>query len=208
MQPIEMLTVLAGMAALAGPLAQNTKAQMAPNGWIIEVHDPILAPPGHSSGLPQSTLITIKAKFDSSEYYAFAAGRFDFVASESGGWSGNSLLAPFDGMGTRPGILSPTGTTDVITGQMHFPPFTVGDPSNPADVWTIMYTATEFTPRFIDLETLTSRFDLYIAAASAESRPLRTSMLMEGDGRIQIIPAPGSIACVGLAWLVIGRRRR
>lgn len=207
----QIMATVAGLAALAGPLGQQARAQMAPNGWIITVQDPILGPVG--SGLPQMTTIEVRAKFDSAVDYAFAAGLFDFVASEEGAWSNNELIGPFDFSGTSPGISGPTGATGVTPGQLHFPVASIrGDPSNPALVWSIKYTATEFTPRFIDLDTVTDPgpkgFHLYTDIDRSQSRQVDLSMLMEGSGRFQIIPAPGSIACVGLAWLVIGRRRR
>lgn len=206
------LATAAGLAGLSGPMASTAAAQMAPNGWIIEVQDPILGPVG--SGLPQMTTIEVSAKFDSTVDYAFAAGLFDFVASEGSlaNWSNNQRIAPFDTIaGPFNGVLDPSGTRweGVNPGQLHFPPAgIIGDPSNPALVWSIKYTATDFTPRFIDLETVTSRFDLYIDAMLPDSRTLDTTLLMEGEGQIQIIPAPGALACLGMAGLAMAYRRR
>lgn len=222
MRCTQVMAIVAGLAALAGPLGQRAQAQMSPNGWIIKVEHPILAPLGHPSGLPQSTVITVCAKFDSAEDYAFAAGLFDFVASEGmvTNWSANMRIAPFDAGGAvggpDEGTLMARGARGAKPGQVHFPlpggGGILGDPSNPAEVWTITYTATDFRERFIDLATITDTglkgFALYEDAATPTSRRIDASLLMEGSGRIQIIPAPGSIAGVGLAWLVIARRRR
>lgn len=206
------LAAAAGLAALAG-LATTAAAQMSPNGWIIEIQDPILAPAGHSSGLPQSTTVEVYAKFDGDLDYAFAAGLFDFVASEGTlpNWSFNQRIAPFNAIpgAIFDGMLLPPEVLDVNPGQLHFPPAgIIGLDDNPALVWTIEYTATDFTERFIDLETVTSRFDLYIDESLPDSRTLDTSMLMEGMGQVQIIPAPGALACLGLAGLTLLRRRR
>lgn len=219
MRCTQIMATVAGLSALAGPLGQQAQAQMSPNGWIIKVENPILAPAGHPSGLPQSTVITVCAKFDSAEDYAFAAGLFDFVASEGmvTNWSANMRIAPFDAGGAiggpDEGTLMARGARDAKPGQVHFPAGGIlGSPSNPAEVWTITYTATDFSERFIDLATATDAglkgFALYEDATTPRSRRIDASLLMEGSGRIQVIPAPGSIACVGLAWLVIGRRRR
>jgi hypothetical protein len=212
MRRIHTLAAIAGLAALTGPLTQTALAQMSPNGWIIKVRDPILAPVGHPSGLPQSTVIEVCAKFDADLYHAFGAGTFDFLASETSApsdWSANMLIAPFNVDGTNPGTLSPggDGATGVTPGQIFFPPLLPADTSNPALVWSITYTASDFTERCIDLETLTTRFDVYIGTLG-ESRSLDVSMLMEGTGKIQIIPAPGALGCLGLAGLTLVRRRR
>lgn len=217
MRCTQPLATVAGLAALAGPLAATAVAQMSPNGWIIKVQDPILAPPGHSSGLPQSTVIEVCAKFDSAEDFAFAAGLFDFVAGEVGtlaNWSDNMRVAPFGSIGSviDDGTLTTTGATGAKPGQAYFPPLVPADFSNPALVWTIKYTATDFRERFIDLDTITDLgrkgFALYEEEGSPRSRGVDATLLMEGSGQIQIIPAPGALACLGLAGLVLNRRRR
>lgn len=212
MRSLHVPVCFAGLAALASPLAQTAQAQMSPNGWIIKVRDPILAPVGHPSGLPQSTVIEVCAKFDADLYHAFAGGAFDFLSGETSApsdWSGNVLIAPFNPIGTNPGTLSAggDGATGIVAGQVFFPPLIIADTSNPALVWSITYTASDFTERFIDLETLTRRFDAYIGTLG-ESRTLDVSTLMEGTGRIQIIPAPGALGCLGLAGFALVRRRR
>jgi uncharacterized protein (TIGR03382 family) len=202
-----------GAGALALVVAAGAAhGQMAAEGWIIDVQNPVLAPVGHASGLPQSTVITLRAKFDGATDYAFAAGELDFVANELGiagtNWTANVLIAPFDGTGTSPGVLEADGASGIFPGQLHFPTAGIyADTSNPVAVWRIEYTATDFTPRFIDLETLTSRFDVYVDATGI-SRTVAVGSLMEGTGRIQIIPAPATLALGGLAGLVAVRRRR
>jgi uncharacterized protein (TIGR03382 family) len=200
-----------GLAAVA-LVAGAARAQMPAEGWIIDVADPVLAPVGHASGLPQSTVITLRAKFDGATDYAFAAGELDFIAGELGvagvNWTDNALLSPFDGMGTSAGTLEADGASGIIAGQLHFPAAGIfADTSNPVDVWRIEYTATDFTPRFIDLSTLTTRFDVYVDTTGI-SRTVDPGMLMEGTGRIQIIPAPATAALGALAGLAAVRRRR
>jgi|GEM_PF-1269391 len=202
--------ILAVVAAVAAASAAN--AHMPAEGWIIDVHDPVLAPVGHPSGLPQSTVITLRAKFDGATDYAFAAGELGFIASEFGtagtNWINNVLISPFDPLGTSPGTLEPDGASAVNPGQLHFPTAGIfADTSNPADVWQIEYTATDFTPRVIDLSTLTNRFDVYIDATGL-SRTVAIASLMEGSGRIEIIPAPTTLAIGLMAGLVSVRRRR
>lgn len=201
-------TGLAAVAVVAAAGAASAQVE----GWIIDVQDPVLAPVGHASGLPQSTVVTVRAKFDSSTDYAFAAGELDFIANELGiagtNWTNNVLISPFDGTGTSPGTLEADGASDIILGQLHFPTAGIyADTSNPIDVWQIEYTATDFTPRVIDLSTLTSRFDVYIDSTGL-SRSVAIGSLMEGTGEIRIIPAPGALALGAVAGLVAVRRRR
>ena len=211
MRVIHTQSVRAGVAAVA-VLAAAGAASAQVEGWIIDVQDPVLAPVGHSSGLPQSTVITVRAKFDGSTDYAFAAGELDFIANEFGiagtNWTNNALITPFDPLGTSPGTLEPDGASDITLGQLHFPAAGIyAVTSNPVDVWQIEYTATDFTPRVIDLSTLTDRFDVYIDSTGL-SRSVATGSLMEGAGQIRIIPAPGALALAGIAGLVATRRRR
>lgn len=202
-----------GIAAVALVAAAGTSsAQMSPTGWIIDVQNPVLAPVGHASGLPQSSVITVRAKFDGATDYAFAAAELDFIADELGiagtNWTNNVLLPPFDGFGTSAGVLEADGASGIFTGQLHFPTGGIyADTSNPVDVWQIEYTATDFTPRVIDLETLTRRFDVYIDATGT-SRTVAGASLMEGAGQIRIIPAPASLALAAMGGLVAVRRRR
>ncbi|UYV12348.1 MAG: hypothetical protein NCW75_13735 [Phycisphaera sp.] len=157
------------------------------------------------------TTVEVYAKFDSAVDYAFAAGIYDFIANEAGGWSDNTLVVPFGPNETSASVSLPgdPDATSATLGQIYFLPAGIfADPTNPALVWTMKFTATEFTPRFIDLETITSRFALYIDGALPDSRSLDTALLMEGSGQIQIIPVPSALACLGLAGLTLVRRRR
>ncbi|MFI4915908.1 MAG: hypothetical protein ACIAS6_05295 [Phycisphaerales bacterium JB060] len=211
------LSCVTAVSGALGCLASHAHAQTLPNGWQIDVEQPVLAPPGHASGLPQSTTITVRAKFDSATDYAFAAGVFDLVASEAGlageNWSDNERIAPFDFAGSSDGTPTDTGAIDATPGQFHNPDLGfVGDPSNPAAVWRITYTATDFAPRLIDLDTRTDAgpkgFVLFDDPDAGTSRRVDPSMLMEGSGQIEIIPAPGVLALALPAGLAMTRRRR
>lgn len=198
---------------LAVGLAGTARGQMPNTGWFIDIDNPVLAPVGHASGLPQSATITVIAKFDSSTDYAFAGGGFDFIASELGvagvNWRNAQLIAPLAGPGTTAGVVEPFGASGILAGQLHFPPAGIfGDPSNPIAAWQIEYTATDFTPRLIDVETQTTGFFLYIDQASGASRSVLPGSLMEGLGQLQVIPAPGSLALLALGALAGAPRRR
>lgn len=206
------MTLLA--LAAAAPMAMGQLY-----GWEIRVGDPILGPV--TSAFPQSTTITVSAKFDSSADFAFATGLFDLVASDPLGpgiagvnWTANTLISPFDFAGTSPGSLTGTGAMDVQPGQLHAPfAGTVGDSSNPVAVWTINYTATDFTmDRVIPLATETDPgskgFWVYETAAGSTSRQILFGSLMEGAGSIRVVPAPASLTLLGVAAAMSLRRRR
>ena len=188
-------------------------------GWEISVADPTLGPLG--SGFPQSTTITVSAKFDDGVDYAFASGLFDLVGTDPLGpgiagvnWTANGLLAPFDFSGTSDGVLTGTGAMGVLPGQLHAPFVgSIGDATNPAVVWTIDYTATDFSAdRVMPLETITDPgskgFWVYESVGGSASRQIDVGSLMEGMGEIRIVPAPASLALLGLAASACPRRRR
>jgi hypothetical protein len=58
----------------------------------------------------------------------------------------------------------------------------------------------------LDIETRTSRFDVYVERDSARSES-RLDGLIEGRGRI-VIPAPAGTLVLGIGALALGRRRR
>jgi len=79
------------------------------------------------------------------------------------------------------------------------------DPTNPIAFWQATYTAS--AEGVIDLSTDTSRFDVYIDRDSSTSES-RMSGLTEGSGTITVVPAPASLALLGLGGLAAARRRR
>ncbi|MEQ9096642.1 MAG: PEP-CTERM sorting domain-containing protein [Phycisphaerales bacterium] len=215
MQRITRITTLLALAT-ATPMAFGQLY-----GWEISVGDPTLGPLG--SGFPQSTTITVSAKFDDTVDFAFASGLFDLVGTDPLGpgiagvnWTANGLLTPFDFSGTSDGVLTTTGAMGVLPGQLHLPlpgGGTVGDSSNPAVVWTIDYTATDFsTDRIMPLETITDPgpkgFWVYTSASGSSSRQISTALLMEGMGEIRIIPAPASLGLLAVAAGTMAVRRR
>ncbi|MFI4881929.1 MAG: PEP-CTERM sorting domain-containing protein [Phycisphaerales bacterium JB064] len=188
-------------------------------GWEISVDDPTLGPLG--SGFPQSTTITVSAKFDDSVDFAFATGLFDLVAADPLGpgvagvnWTANGLLTPFDFSGTSDGVLTGTGAMGVQPGQLHAPfAGSIGVSANPVAVWTIDYTATDFSlDRVIPLDTVTDPgskgFWVYSSAAGSGSRQIDVGSLMEGAGMIRVVPAPATLGLMGLALVGISVRRR
>ena len=186
------LVAVAGIATAASAQSIN-----------IEVADGDLGP-------GESTLVTLSAGYGAGDY-AIAGIATDFISSVgSDGWSDVQLLAPMDGPGTSAGAPSGTGVDGIIAGQLNFPPAGIyADSTNPIAFWTATYTAPAVVddPFTVDLSTDTSRFDVYVARDSSRSES-RLGDLTEGAGAINVVPAPASLALLGLGGLAAARRRR
>ncbi len=172
-------------------------AQPGVPGWNIEVAQPILAP-----GMPETT-IRISARFGFMDH-AFGAAAFSVVATEPGWVSPRLILPPPGNAGTIQG----ERVTDIVLGQIHFPNFVIADPSNPIAVWEATWRSDDFHARIVQIQTVTTRFDVYTSPTGPQSQS-RLAQLTEGSVQIFIVPAPGAasvlIAALGFA---LPRRRR
>jgi len=112
--------------------------------------------------------------------------------------------------GTSAGDASATGVDGILAGQLNFPPAMIfADPSSPIAFWQATYTAPDDVTDGFDvaLSTDTSRFDVYIDRERSASES-RIDQLVEGSGTISVVPAPASLALLGLGGLAAARRRR
>ncbi|MFI4916497.1 MAG: PEP-CTERM sorting domain-containing protein [Phycisphaerales bacterium JB060] len=184
--------------AVAGVAAAATAQSIS-----IDVANPTLNP-------GESTSVTLTAGYGGSDYAVAGIGT-DFISSVgSEGWSDLALVAPMDGPGTSAGAASTSGVDGIIAGQLNFPPAGIyADDTNPIAFWSATYTApADVAEAFtVDLSTNTSRFDVYIDMMRATSES-RLSDLREGAGAINVVPAPASLALLGLGGLAAARRRR
>lgn len=156
----------------------------------------------------ESTIITLTASFPSGDY-AMAGVALDIVDNLGrGGFSDLALIAPMNGPGTSAGSLSASGIDGIIAGQLNFPTAGIfADPTNPIALWSMTFTAPT-TPPFLpmlDIETRTTRFDVYVDRDSARSES-RLDDLIEAHAVINF-PAPGSAAILGFAAVALRRRR-
>lgn len=168
----------------------------------IDVANPTLFP-------GESTTITLSASYGDGDY-AVAGIATDLVdLTEREGFSDLTLVSPMDGPGTSAGTRVVSGVTGIIAGQLNFPPAMIyADPSNPIAFWQATFTLGPISSReILDLETRTTRFDVYPEMMSGRSES-RLDELTEGRASITLIPAPGSAALLGLGLLAMGRRRR
>ena len=186
------ILAVAGVAAAAAAQSIN-----------IDVANPTLGP-------GESTTVTMTAGYGGTDY-AVAGIATNFISSVgSDGWSDLALIAPMNGPGTSAGAPSGTGVDGIIAGQLNFPPAMIyAVAANPIAFWSATYTAPAVvdTPFTVDLNTRTSRFDVYVRRDSSLSES-RLADLAEGQGAINVVPAPASLALLGLGGLAAARRRR
>ncbi len=191
MKKVFALVAVAGIAAAAS--AQSV---------VIDVANPVLNP-------GESTTVTLSAGFGGTDY-AFGAILTNFISSVgSEGWSDLAVLEPLT-TGSNPGSPSGTGVDGIIAGQIHFPLAGIfADDTNPIAFWSATYTAPAVveTAFDVDLSTRTSRFDVYVDRDRSASES-RLADLAEGAGVISVVPAPASLALLGLGGLAAARRRR
>lgn len=187
------IAVLAVVGFAAGAQAQAIH---------IDVANPTLQP-------GESTTITLSASYGAGDY-AIAGIATDLVdLTEREGFSELMLIAPMDGPGTSAGTLVVEGVEGILAGQLNFPPAGIyADPTNPIAFWQTTFTLGDITSRTIlELETRTTRFDVYPERGSARSES-RLDGLVEGRATVALLPAPGATAVLGLGVLAMGRRRR
>jgi len=195
--------LLAAAVAGAGPLGGEAAAQTRPNGVRMLIDQPVLQP-------GQSTTIRLEAFFDSDRDFAVAGiGTWLTSTAGSAGLSDPRVLSPMNGPGTIAGRLDETGVRGIIAGQLNFPLSQIfADPSNPIPFWEVTYTAPDDGGGFfVDLETRTSRFDVFVEEMSTRSES-RLSDFTEGTGQIHVVPAPAGAVVLAMGLGLAGRRRR
>lgn len=193
------------LAVAALPLSYwvpPSPAQVVPVGLTILVERETLLP-------GESTTIRLEAFFDRGNDYAIAVvGTWLDSSAGAQGLSDVRLVGPLRGPGTVAGTIGERGVRGIVAGQLHFPLNFPADPSNPMLFWEATYTAPAevSTPFTVDLETRTSRFDVYIHRESVISES-RLDGILDGTASIRVVPAPASVlVLVGLAC-VRSRRR-
>lgn len=181
--------VLAGAGLALGAAAQE---------WQFHLSETVLRPGG-----PTATVVT--ASIDPGpDAFAVLGANFAVHASEAG-WTGDQralLLFP----GQNPGVVSGSSVVGISIGQIStsFEP----DPGR-IEVWRATFEVSDFSSsREIVLETETSRFEVWLEAPVFGVGPREPRIPVEGRVVIQVIPAPGVFALLGLGALAAPRRRR
>lgn len=165
-----ILTVIGAISASA----------MGQTAWTIEVTNDV-------SATQPSTTVRLHAGIDAGRDFAFAGALFDVRASE-GTWRDPMPLLP-------PPSIPDTIVGSNITGnwvvQIYFP----GMPPpwlNPLPVFEATWETSTFSPRNVEITTLTQRYDVYISQNSPASET-RMSVLVEGRAFITVVPAPSAL---------------
>ncbi|MFI4917389.1 MAG: hypothetical protein ACIAS6_12905 [Phycisphaerales bacterium JB060] len=197
--PSTAAVVLATVAATAPATAQ---AQLDPSGLDIIVEDGTLLP-------GQSTSVRLEARFDSARDYCVAAiGTWLDASTGAEGLSEIRLVGALAGPGTSAGSAGERGVRGILAGQINGLGEIYGDPSNPIEFWEATYTAPlDVAAAFdVELETRTSRFDVYPDMYSARSES-RLEGFEDDTATIRVVPAPAGGAVL-LGVMIGGRRRR
>jgi len=191
-------TKFAAFAGAVVGVAAMASAAVQPNTYEIRVSNPV------SPGTPSAT-VEVWADWDADLFYAFAAGNWNLRGDMSGDFSGP--MSVFTDPGQENGTPMDGDVMDITTGQLQFPPGgLMADTSDPILIWTGTWSTTDFTARTVDLATETLRYSLYLDDTGLSSDV--TPTVIEGAGEIIVIPAPASLALLGLGGLAAARRRR
>jgi hypothetical protein len=191
-------TKIAAFAGAVVGLAAMASATVEPNTYEIRVSNPV------SPGTP-STTVEVWADWDSDLFYAFAAAEWSLRGDTSGDFSGPA--SAFTDPGQDNGTPMTGDVVDIITGQLQFPlGGLIADTSDSILIWSGTWSTTDFTARTVDLATDTSRYSLYLDDTGLSSDV--TPTVLEAAGQIQVVPAPASLALLGLGGLAAARRRR
>lgn len=191
-------TKIAAFAGAALGLAAMASATVQPNTYDIRVSNVV------SPSQPSAT-VEVWADWDSDLFYAFAAAEWNLRGDATGAFSGPA--SAFTDPGQDDGTISGGDVIDIVTGQLQFPAGSIfADTSDPILIWTGTWSTTDFTTRTVDLSTETARYSLYLDDTGLSSDV--TATVLEGAGQIEVIPAPASLALLGLGGLAAVRRRR
>lgn len=194
---MKTVRAIAGVGVVLG-LCGLASASVTPNTYEIRVSNVV------SPGTP-STTVEVYAVWDSDLYYAFQGADWNLLGDGTGAFSGpaSAFAAPGQVGGT------PTGgdVLGIVTGQIHMPMGGIfADTSHPILLWTATWSTTDFTNRTVDLLTETDMYNLFSDASGVGADV--TPTVFEAAGRIVVIPAPASLALLGLGGFAALRRRR
>ena len=174
-------------------------AAVADHGIYMDIADATLL-------VGETTTVTLSAQYGTSSTDYAIAGVATSLIGGGDNWSDMMLLAPMAGPGTSEGLATGNGVDGIIAGQLNFPPAGIyADDTNPIAFWSATYTAS--AEGVFDLGTQTTKFDVYVARDSSLSES-RLADMAEGRGTITVVPAPASLALLGLGGLAAARRRR
>ncbi len=187
-------------AALALPVVATGQ-----NSWMIDIR--YSDPAGVINSLDDTATVTIWAAWDPANY-AFLGSELNVNAADpwvAGSWSGNIALLRSGGF--RDGTIEGSQVRDIKTVQLHLPDAGIyADPANPIAAWTATWRTSELTLRSIPVTTDSKDYWLYLNEQGQWSDLIDS--LDEGVGVINVVPAPGACALVGVAVVAMTRGKR
>jgi MYXO-CTERM domain-containing protein len=193
---------LASLIAVAG-IAAVASAQTMTYSWSV-------SDTGNGNGTiepGESALLTLSASMDPAPAVGFAGSIYDITGIW--GWETgtvDSYVNLVDSLATGPGTL---GGNNDITGIEAFqlPPFFNAEynADNPIALYAITWTPDDYTPRNVRvLDANHQNNDVYTDDFGTSEGYDAAST----SGRFDVVPAPASMALLGLGGLVATRRRR
>jgi hypothetical protein len=188
-----ILPIALTTASLAGAAFAQT------NGTFLLTTTSVVSPSA------PSTTVEIWATWDDpANLYQFGGADYDITAGD-GLFSGATNV--MNGPGSTPGIANGNTITGGLNGTLHIPG--LGWPrSNPDLMASYTWTATDFTPRTVDLRTSNTSIFIVALITTGQITHLFPGQFTPGIGGITVVPTPGAWLVLCLPFAVATRRRR
>jgi hypothetical protein len=202
-----MKTRVIALSAVAG-LASIASAQTPSFQYSIQA--PAQLAPGASGTVTVLVGFTpgVGGAVTGGAVLGLSSGAFG-ITGNSGSWSANVGIAPYNflaGVATNPGTPAGSNVNGVIWGNGFGPPLGTVSTVNPTPVWSATFTAGA-TNAVINVVPSGAHGVWYMPTGGTISSEL-TSTAVQGASATILVPAPASLALLGLGGLVAARRRR
>ena len=198
MRTTTLFTMTAVTTALlaGGALAQT-------NGTYVLTSSNTVSP-----GSPTTTIEIWAAWDNPARVTMFGAGNYDLTAGD--GFFSNPINV-LNHPSSSTGVINGNVITGGMNGQIFIPPG-CGFPGCPRVLSTLLatydWTATDFTPRSVDLFTSNTSLFIIINWVTPEWIELYPHEFTAGSGVINVVPAPAAWVVLALPGVAATRRRR
>jgi hypothetical protein len=192
-QQFHVLAATLAVVALAGGTSAQSNATFLLRAWNTV-----------SPSSPSTTIEVWAAWDDPLNQYMFGGADYDLTA-------GDGLFSdPINiqqGPGSSPGIANANVVTGGTNGALWYPnpihPFQGGPNLLASYTWT----ATDFTPRTVDLFTSNTTNFIVVLKSTGQATQLFPALFTPGSGGITVVPAPAVWWLLALPLAAISRRR-
>ncbi len=155
-----------------------------------------------SPSSPTTTIEIWAAWNDPTREYGFGGGNYDLTAGDGVFSNAANIL---NGPGSSAGIISGNVISSAGNGQVYIPTHPVRT-DNPILLATYDWTATDFTPRFVPLDTSNTTNFILVWNTTGGVFELYPNEFTPGSGVITVVPAP--VAWFALALPLAACRKR